>query len=206
MAQKAFFFDATRCGGCKTCEFSCKDAHDLDVDTTYRRVHEYTGGQTIKDESGCFSTTCFSYSISLACNHCSKPMCVQVCPTEAMHKDIDTGLVDVDAKRCVGCGYCHLACPYNAPKVDRLKGHSVKCDGCLARVVAGQMPVCVEACPARALYFGDAETVQGLGERASMAPLPCASVTEPNLYIKPSRDARAAESKEGFVGNPLEVC
>lgn len=205
MVQKAFFFDATRCSGCKTCEFSCKDAHDLEVGTTYRRVHEYTGGQTLKDESGCFVTTCFSYYVSLACNHCSEAVCVRVCPTEAMRKDADTGLVGVDVKRCVGCGYCHLACPYDAPKVDRRKGHSVKCDGCLTRVATGLAPVCVEACPARALDFGDVDDMKDRGVQAALAPLPAVSATRPNLYIRPSQDARPADSNEGLVGNPLEV-
>lgn len=67
-----------------------------------------------------------------------------------MHKNAETGLVAVDAAKCIGCGYCHMACPYNAPKVDREKGHSVKCDGCSERVASGNQPLCVRACvPAR---------------------------------------------------------
>lgn len=205
MAQMAFFFDGTRCSGCKTCVYACKDAHDLGAGTTYRRVYEYTGGETVRDAQGCCTTTCFSYSVSLACCHCEEPACIKVCPTEAMHKEPDTGLVRVDARRCIGCGYCHLSCPYNAPKVDREKGHSVKCDGCADRVTDGGVPVCVEACPARALGFGPVEKMSGLGERASMAPLPDASATTPNLFVRASTDARAAGSKDGWIANPLEV-
>ena len=82
MSQQAFFFDGTRCSGCKTCMFACKDAYDLDVGTAYRRVLEYTGGDTVRNGDGTFGSTCFSYNVSVACNHCDDPVCVRVCPTE----------------------------------------------------------------------------------------------------------------------------
>ena len=204
MSQLAFYFDATRCSGCKTCEFACKDAFDLDVGTAYRKVYEYAGGETLRTGDG-FATTCFGYYVSVACCHCGNPACVQVCPTEAMHKDPETGLVRVDARRCIGCGYCHLSCPYDAPKVDRQKGHSVKCDGCATRVAAGMKPVCVEACPARALGFGSVEEMELLGERAAIAPLPDPSATAPHMYVNPTGDARPSGSKDGLIANPLEV-
>ena len=172
MSQQAFFFDGTRCSGCKTCMFACKDAYDLDVGTAYRRVFEYTGGDTVRNGDGTFGSTCFSYNVSVACNHCDDPVCVRVCPTEAMHKDEQTGLVSVNDRHCIGCGYCHLSCPYSAPRVDRVKGHSVKCDGCIERVAVGEKPVCVEACPARALDFGTVEEMSKVGERGNIAPLP----------------------------------
>jgi len=143
--------------------------------------------------------------VSVACNHCDDPVCVRVCPTEAMHKDEQTGLVSVNDRHCIGCGYCHLSCPYSAPRVDRVKGHSVKCDGCIERVAAGEKPVCVEACPARALDFGPVGDMEKLGERAAIAPFPRPEATVPNLFVKPSADARPAESKDGVVANLLEV-
>ena len=86
MSQQAFFFDGTRCSGCKTCMFACKDAYDLDVGTAYRRVLEYTGGDTVRNGDGTFGSTCFSYNVSVACNHCDDPVCVRVCPTEPCTK------------------------------------------------------------------------------------------------------------------------
>lgn len=177
MTQYAFYFDGSRCTGCKTCEFACKDYKDLDLGFAYRKVYETELGETVRDEAGCISTTCVTYYVSMSCNHCDSPACVDVCPTGAMHKDAETGLVSVDTAKCIGCGYCHMACPYNAPKVDRSKGHSVKCDGCAERVAAGEKPVCVEACPARALDFGTVEEMSALGELAAIAPLPDPSYT-----------------------------
>ena len=205
MTQYAFYFDGTRCSGCKTCVLACKDEKDLDVGTAFRRVYEVSLGQTTRDESGVLETNCTSYATSLACNHCDDPACAKVCPTGAMHKDADTGLVSVDTAKCIGCGYCAMACPYSAPKVDRDKGHSVKCDGCAERVASGEQPVCVEACPTRALDFGPVDDMKKKGEQAAIAPLPEPSYTKPNLYVKASEDAKPAGDASVKVANPLEV-
>ena len=205
MTRYAFHFDVTRCTGCKTCEMACKDFKHLSVGTAFRKVYEVTLGTTERDANGCITSSCVSYPLSMSCNHCDDPACTKVCPTTAMHKDPETGLVSVDVDKCIGCGYCHMACPYNAPKVDREKGHSVKCDGCAERVAAGEKPVCVEACPARALDFGTIEEMAKLGERGNIAPLPEPTYTKPNLYIKASADALPAGDENGKVVNPLEV-
>ena len=205
MTQYGFYFDSTRCTGCRTCEIACKDYKDLGVDFAYRHVYDCEGGDWQMQSDGTYTQDCFVYHVSLGCQHCDDPACVKVCPTTAMHKDASTGLVSVDEHKCIGCGYCHMACPYNAPKVDREKGHSVKCDGCAERVAAGEKPVCVEACPARALDFGTIEEMAKLGERGNIAPLPEPTYTKPNLYIKASADALLAGDENGKVVNPLEV-
>lgn len=204
MSTYAFHFNGTRCTGCKTCEMACKDYKDLRVGIAYRSVYEVTLGETKKDDKG-FTTTCVSYPLSMACNHCDNPACVHVCPTGAMHRDQDSQLVVVDPATCIGCGYCDMACPYNAPTVDKEKGHSVKCDGCIERIKSGGKPVCVEACPARALDFGTIEKMSPLGERGNIAPLPKPTHTTPNFFIKPSEDARLTGDKDARVANPLEV-
>jgi anaerobic dimethyl sulfoxide reductase subunit B (iron-sulfur subunit) len=205
MTQNAFYYDGTRCTGCKTCVFACKDKNNLGLGTAYRKVYEYTGGETRKDQNGICTTSCWSYYLSIPCNHCDAPACVKVCPTGAMHKDASTGLVTVDSQRCIGCGYCHMACPYNVPKVDREKGHSVKCDGCTDLVSGGEKPACVMACPARAIQFGTVEQMSKMGERAAVAPLPDPSYTVPNLFIKPSPDYKPIGDTTGCIANPLEV-
>jgi len=80
-----------------------------------------------------------------------------------------------------------------------------KCDGCADRVAEGLAPMCVEACPMRALTFGDASEVPDGFERADIAPLPSASETEPNLYILPARNAKPADDKSGWVANLSET-
>lgn len=205
MTQQAFFFHGERCTGCKTCQLACADYNDLSCDFWYRKIYEYCGGSWSQDGDGCWTSDAFAYYASIACNHCDDPACVEVCPTTAMHKDAETGLVSVDPNRCIGCGYCHMACPYNVPKVDREKGHSVKCDGCASRVAQGQLPICVEACPMHALDFGTADEMRSKGERASFAPLPDASYTNPNLYAINPANAKPCDSGLGKVMNYLEV-
>lgn len=205
MTQYAFYFDSSRCTGCKTCELACKDFKDLDKTVAFRKVYDYEGGSWQVNGNGTATTNAYVYHVSMSCNHCDNPACVHVCPTGAMHKDEKTGLVSVDADRCIGCGYCHMACPYNAPKVDRKVGHSVKCDGCAERIAAGKKPVCVGACPLRALDFGTVEEMSARGQRAEIAPLPEASYTKPNLYIQSTPDAKPVDNRDGVVANPAEV-
>lgn len=207
MTQYAFYFDSSRCTGCKTCELACKDYKDLDQTVAFRKIYDYEGGTWEQGEDGSCTCSAFVYHVSMSCNHCDNPACAAVCPTGAMHKDPETGLVSVDADKCIGCGYCHMACPYNAPKVDRVVGHSVKCDGCADRVAAGLKPICVGACPLRALDFGTVEEMMAKegAERGNIAPLPDASYTNPNIYIKPTDDAKPAGSTDGMVANTMEV-
>ena len=205
MTQYGFFFDATRCTGCKTCEFACLDYKDLTPEFALRKVYEIAGGTTDRDENGCFASTCFSYSVSEACNHCNNPACVSECPTGAMHKDEETGLVSVDTEVCIGCGTCATACPYGVPKVDPEKAFSVKCDGCAERLAAGEKPVCVLACPARALDFGPIDELSAMGEQAAILPFCDPTLTDPNTVVKACEDAVAFDATDAHVANPLEV-
>ena len=204
MTQYGFFYDATRCTGCKTCELACKDYNDLPVDFSYRHVYEVEGGGWSKDEAGFWTTDSFTYYISVSCQHCDNPACTQACPTGAMHKD-ENGIVSVDATKCIGCGYCAMACPYNAPHVSREAGHSMKCDGCKDRVAAGMQPICVESCSGRALFFGPIDELPSAEERAEVAPLPTADYTQPNLYIKQCPNMRPSGSTEVHLSNLVEV-
>lgn len=213
--QLGFHFDAWRCTGCKTCVMACKDYRDNGTDIAFRQVYEYVGGTWEQGAGGLWQqggpagTPCFAWFVSVACNHCARPVCVEVCPTGAMHKDADTGLVSVNARRCVGCGYCALSCPYHAPKVNRELGRSVKCDGCADRGAKGLPPVCVEACPVRALDFGEIETLrQRYGTQADLAPLPNSADTCPSLVITPPKAAEVVPAEQlacGGVANLREV-
>jgi len=107
------------------------------------------------------------------CNHCDNPPCARVCPTQATWKR-DDGIVMMDYHRCIGCRYCMAACPYGSRsfnwrdprpfinKIDpdfptRTRGVVEKCNFCVERLAVGLLPACVEACPEKALVFGDLE-------------------------------------------------
>lgn len=203
--QYGFYFNGRRCTGCKTCVMTCKDLHDLPVEISFRQVYEYGGGTWCREGDGTLSQDTFAYNVSVACNHCGNPACVRVCPTGAMHKD-ERGLVSVDGARCIGCGYCALSCPYRAPKVDREAGRSVKCDGCTERAAAGRMPVCVEACPLRALDFGPIDELRArYGDAADLPPLPDAVATAPNLALTPPACFEADPDRVQTEGRVLNI-
>ncbi|HHF3826076.1 dimethylsulfoxide reductase subunit B [Haemophilus influenzae] len=205
MEQYGFYFDSERCTGCKTCELACKDYKDLGTEVNFRRIYEYTGGQWNQQADGCWHQNIFAYYMSISCNHCADPACTKVCPTGAMHKNAD-GFVIVNEEICIGCRYCHMACPYDAPQYDAQKGHMTKCDGCYSRVKSGQKPICVDACPLRALDFAPIDELRAkYGTQASIAPLPPADITQPNLVVKLNKHARLSGDTSGFLGNPREV-
>jgi anaerobic dimethyl sulfoxide reductase subunit B (iron-sulfur subunit) len=204
-AQYGFYFDNNRCTGCKTCELACKDYKDLGPELAYRHVYDYEGGSWHPGDNGTWTQDCFAYHVSISCNHCIRPICVLVCPTGAMHKE-ENGIVRVNASVCVGCGYCMLSCPYGAPTVSDVTHTSAKCDGCYDRTEAGKKPICVEACPLRALDFDDiGELRKKYGSGSSIAPMPDPSHTVPNIIVNPSPAARDPGDTTGFIANPKEV-
>ncbi|MCL7767584.1 DMSO/selenate family reductase complex B subunit [Pasteurella multocida] len=203
--QYGFYFDSDRCTGCKTCELACKDYKDLDTNVNFRRIYEYAGGDWQQQANGCWQHNVFAYYLSISCNHCDNPACVSVCPTGAMHKTED-GFVIVNEAICIGCRYCHMACPYDAPQYDAMKGHMTKCDGCHSRILEGKKPICVDACPLRALDFAPIDELRKTyGDLAAIAPLPSPEHTAPNLVIKTNKNARPMGDTTGFLANPREV-
>ncbi|GGI92632.1 DMSO/selenate family reductase complex B subunit [Shewanella gelidii] len=205
--QYGFYVDTTKCTGCKVCHVSCKDRKDLPVGVNWRRVYEYGGGSWAANADGSFEQNVFSYYTSIGCNHCNEPVCVKACPTGAMHKRREDGLVHVAAELCIGCESCARACPYDAPQIDVDRKVMTKCDGCYERLAEGKNPSCVEACPLRALDFDTMENLKAkYGESdGHIAPLPSSSITSPNLIIKANKHGRPTEGGDGEVLNFAEV-
>ncbi|EAW5939298.1 twin-arginine translocation signal domain-containing protein [Salmonella enterica] len=166
--------------------------------------YEYAGGDW-QEDNGVWHQNVFAYYLSISCNHCEGPACTKVCPSGAMHKR-DDGFVVVNEEVCIGCRYCHMACPYGAPQYNAAKGHMTKCDGCYDRVAEGKKPICVESCPLRALDFGPIDELRKKhGELAAVAPLPRAHFTKPNIVIKPNANSRPTGDTTGYLANPKEV-
>jgi molybdopterin-containing oxidoreductase family iron-sulfur binding subunit len=110
---------------------------------------------------------------TMACQHCEKPPCVDVCPVNATYKD-ENGTVVISYDACVGCRECVGACPYQARVFNEEPPHRApdfnygdaevvvrpvqvveKCTFCHERVSKGAEPMCVTVCPAQARTFGD---------------------------------------------------
>ncbi len=189
----AFYFDMTSCIGCKACQMACKDKNNLPLGILYREVKSYEVGEY--PMPGIYHT-------SLTCNHCVDPACVKNCPTGAMYKDPDTGLVLHDDEMCIGCGMCVQSCPYHEPLLMEKNGKTVsaKCDGCYTLVQKGQNPVCVDACGMRALEFGEMVDIVKAHPDAvqDIKPLPDSSETVPAFFIDPTPEALTEEIAQVF--------
>jgi anaerobic dimethyl sulfoxide reductase subunit B (iron-sulfur subunit) len=185
--QYGFYVDQQNCIGCFTCQIACKDKNDLEVSQLWRKVHEFQDG-TCLEVNGIYKSNVFAYWLPLACNHCAKPKCVDNCPTRAMYKRQEDGIVLVDQDKCVGCGYCAWSCPYEVPQV---VGNTVsKCNFCIDLLEQGGNPACVDACIMRVLEFGSLDELRDkYGNTAEIKGLPDANITEPSLVITPHRNA-----------------
>ena len=122
-----FYFDSTRCTGCRTCEMACKDYKDLPADVAFRRVFDYEGGSCSLGADGTATCDAFMYHVSDACNHCENPKCFAACPTGAIEKDED-GIVFINQDTCTGNGACVDACPLRRadPGEGREQGQEVR--------------------------------------------------------------------------------
>lgn len=87
------------------------------------------------------------------CQQCKTALCMEVCPTDAIMRDPDTGAVIVNKDLCTACGMCVEACPFGYMSLDDFLQKATKCDLC------GGNPKCVQVCMAKALHFGSIESL-----------------------------------------------
>lgn len=189
MSQLAFFVDSDKCITCKACGLACKDKNDLAPGRKFRKVYSQSAGSWSVDDAGAATPIdVFSYSISLACNHCAMPLCLAACPVQAIVKR-DDGIVYIDQELCTGCKACSEACPYDAPSFDAEASLMGKCDLCRDLIDSGDTPACVRACSMQALEFGELDELMQKHPEAvqQVDPLPSPSESQPSLLIVPRR-------------------
>ena len=99
--QLGFYYNQTRCVGCYTCAVACKDWHDIPAGrASWMKVTCI--------EEGKFPDVFVSY-LTRPCYHCEEPTCVESCPSDAITKRAEDGIVVVDREACLGetdCGAC----------------------------------------------------------------------------------------------------
>lgn len=139
--QYGFYFDASRCIQCFTCEIACKVTNEVETGVFLRQVTETWEGEYPDIKRIFFSKSCM---------HCENPPCVTACSTGAITKRGEDGIVIVDKDKCNGCRECLAACPYDVPQFGR-DGTMQMCDYCIG---VGKEPACTESCPAEALFSG----------------------------------------------------
>lgn len=160
-------YDATRCVGCQSCVYACAQANQATLDkrpddqqnSLYFAAPDLTSFtkniiKLYKPAKG----DGYSY-VKQQCMHCIDPACVAGCSFYALHKDKTTGLVSWDGKKCIGCRYCEIACPFHVPRFqwDGMNPKIVKCELCKERLAEGLQPACTTVCPVHAVLFGKRE-------------------------------------------------
>ncbi len=200
--QYGFYIDTKHCTGCKACFVACKDRQNLNSGEKFRKVYEFSGGTWSETGDNAFNKNVFAFYVSMSCNQCDNPACLNVCPVGAYTKREADGIVVYDASKCISCFGCQKVCPYTAPVYDHEAQHMKKCIMCSDEKNSNGIPdpACVKACPSRALDFGEIEELKAkYGAANTVASFP--ATTSPNAVFKLHKDA----SSGSVVMNKEEV-
>jgi len=175
-----FLVDTHKCVGCGFCVKGCKIENDIPLEANVTRtwVDRYIiqkNGEVVADSPkgalNGFTSKLIdqnasgkklvpdrdiaqAFFVPKLCNHCDTPACVQVCPVGATYQAAD-GVVLVDRKWCIGCGYCIMGCPYGVRFFHPIEKVADKCTFCYHRISNGQTTACVQACPFGARKIGN---------------------------------------------------
>ncbi|MGW4242033.1 4Fe-4S dicluster domain-containing protein, partial [Nocardia sp. NPDC004722] len=96
----------------------------------------------------------FMFYLPRICEHCLNPACVAACPSGAIYKRAEDGIVLVDQDQCRGWRQCVTGCPYKKIYFNHQTGKAEKCTFCYPRVEVGLPTVCSETCVGRLRYLG----------------------------------------------------
>lgn len=175
-----FLVDTYKCTGCGMCVKACKQENETPYEANVTRtwVERYVltkkgkmyadtpkgardGFITDKIDLGASGMKDISsegiekaFFVPKLCNQCENPPCVQVCPVGATYQAAD-GVVLVDRKWCIGCGYCIMGCPYGVRFFHPVHHTAEKCNFCYHRITKGLKSACVDACPFGARMIGN---------------------------------------------------
>lgn len=170
--QLGFLINLQKCIGCHGCEFACKNENKLG-EFKYRRIIKLRQQENV-----------FAF-LSMACNHCSSPQCIKVCPHKCYKKN-RKGIVVHDPTHCDGCQSCIGSCPFRVPKINPLTDKVNKCNFCINRINKGLQPACVSACIPEALQVINLSQPLPSHFMETLPYFPYLQLTEPSVrFILP---------------------
>ncbi|GAA4880687.1 nitrate reductase subunit beta [Actinomycetospora straminea] len=149
----------------------------------------------------------FMFYLPRICEHCLNPSCVASCPSGAMYKRAEDGIVLVDQDQCRGWRMCVTGCPYKKVYFNHRTGKAEKCTFCYPRVEVGLPTVCSETCVGRLRYIGlflyDADRVAAAASVADEKDLYAAQL---DLLLDPhDPEVLAAARREGIPEDWLDA-
>lgn len=118
-----------------------------------KRSADYNFEGIQKEIYGEYENTFMMYLPRL-CEHCLNPTCVSSCPSGAIYKREEDGIVLIDQEKCRGWRMCVSGCPYKKIYYNWSSGKSEKCTLCYPRIESGNPTVCSETCVGRIRYLG----------------------------------------------------
>ena len=137
---KILVVDVEKCSGCRICELACSWFHEEEFNPAKARLSIVSWKKA-------------AIHYPMICEQCEKAPCKEVCPTDAIYKDEESGAWKVDEKKCIGCKFCSLVCPLGAISFFEEKRGAIKCDLCDGD------PQCVKFCPMDAIEFVEEDKV-----------------------------------------------
>ncbi|HQR27267.1 MAG TPA: nitrate reductase subunit beta [Nocardioides sp.] len=145
----------------------------------------------------------FMFYLPRICEHCLNPSCAASCPSGAIYKRAEDGIVLVDQDRCRGWRMCVSGCPYKKVYFNHKTGKAEKCTFCYPRVEVGLPTVCSETCVGRLRYIGlvlyDADRVLEAASTADDADL---YEAQRSILLDPNDPAvEAAAERDGIPGD-----
>ncbi|MCK9248874.1 MAG: nitrate reductase subunit beta [Solirubrobacteraceae bacterium] len=118
------------------------------------RIHDDPLTDGIEDQVRAEYEQAFMLYLPRICEHCLNPACVASCPSGAMYKREEDGIVLVDQEKCRSWRYCVSGCPYKKVYFNHKSGKAEKCTLCYPRIEQGQPTICSETCVGRIRYLG----------------------------------------------------
>jgi len=143
-----------------------------------------------EDQGGGEYPNSYFFYLPRLCNHCTRPVCVEVCPSGAMYKREQDGVVLRDESVCRGSRACMAACPYKKIYFNHVRNVAQHCNLCFPRLEQGVAPICARQCPGRLVFVGLLDDEEGpihklVHEWAVALPLHPEYGTEPNIFYIP---------------------
>jgi nitrate reductase / nitrite oxidoreductase, beta subunit len=170
-----------------------------------KRSKDYNFEGVQKEIYGEYENTFMMYLPRL-CEHCLNPACVASCPSGAIYKREEDGIVLIDQEKCRGWRMCVSGCPYKKIYYNWESGKSEKCTFCYPRIESGLPTVCSETCVGRIRYLGvmlyDADKIKQAASTAGEQDLYDAQL---GVFLDPNDpEVQAAARAEGIAEDWIE--
>ncbi len=140
MMGKIMLLNPEKCVGCRNCALAC----------SFTKEGVFSLG---KARIGTIWIPKIGMNVPMVCQHCDKPLCVDVCPVGAITRKEETGALVLNADLCIGCKICVIVCPLGGSLIEPERGIVIKCDLCDGD------PECVKHCLYGALDFMEVHEV-----------------------------------------------